>query len=33
MRRIGATGVVFACARYKCEVVAADERDNGLRES
>jgi shikimate kinase/3-dehydroquinate synthase len=23
--------VVFACARYKCEVVAADERDNGLR--
>jgi shikimate kinase/3-dehydroquinate synthase len=24
-------GVVFACARYKCEVVAADERDTGLR--
>ncbi|HXS47432.1 MAG TPA: 3-dehydroquinate synthase family protein, partial [Solirubrobacterales bacterium] len=24
--------VVFACARYKCEVVAADERDSGLRE-
>jgi shikimate kinase/3-dehydroquinate synthase len=23
--------VVFACARYKCEVVAADERDNGPR--
>jgi shikimate kinase/3-dehydroquinate synthase len=23
--------VVFACARYKCEVVAADERDTGLR--
>jgi 3-dehydroquinate synthetase/shikimate kinase len=23
--------VVFACARYKCEVVAADERDEGLR--
>jgi 3-dehydroquinate synthase len=28
----GALGdVVFACARYKCEVVAADERDAGLR--
>jgi shikimate kinase/3-dehydroquinate synthase len=25
-------GVVFACARYKCEVVAADERDSGLRQ-
>jgi shikimate kinase/3-dehydroquinate synthase len=25
-------GVVFACARYKCEVVAADERDAGLRQ-
>jgi shikimate kinase/3-dehydroquinate synthase len=25
--------VVFACARYKCEVVAADERDMGLRAS
>jgi shikimate kinase/3-dehydroquinate synthase len=24
--------LVFACARYKCEVVAADERDSGLRE-
>jgi shikimate kinase / 3-dehydroquinate synthase len=23
--------VIFACARYKCEVVAADERDTGLR--
>jgi len=23
--------VVFACARFKCEVVAADERDSGLR--
>jgi shikimate kinase/3-dehydroquinate synthase len=23
--------VVFACARYKCGVVAADERDHGLR--
>jgi len=23
--------VVFDCARYKCEVVAADERDSGLR--
>jgi shikimate kinase/3-dehydroquinate synthase len=23
--------VVFACARYKCKVVAADERDSGLR--
>jgi shikimate kinase/3-dehydroquinate synthase len=23
--------VVFACARYKCEVVAADERDSGIR--
>ncbi len=25
--------VVFSCARYKCEVVAADERDGGLRAS
>lgn len=25
--------VVFACARYKCEVVAADERDAGLRHT
>jgi shikimate kinase / 3-dehydroquinate synthase len=24
--------LVFACARYKCEVVAADERDAGLRQ-
>jgi shikimate kinase/3-dehydroquinate synthase len=24
--------LVFACARYKCEVVAADERDSGLRQ-
>jgi shikimate kinase/3-dehydroquinate synthase len=24
--------LVFACARYKCSVVAADERDSGLRE-
>lgn len=24
--------VVFSCARYKCSVVAADERDSGLRE-
>jgi shikimate kinase/3-dehydroquinate synthase len=23
--------LVFSCARYKCEVVAADERDGGLR--
>jgi shikimate kinase/3-dehydroquinate synthase len=27
----GLGDVVFACARYKCEVVAADERDAGLR--
>jgi shikimate kinase/3-dehydroquinate synthase len=27
------TDVVFACARHKCAVVAADERDSGLRES
>ncbi len=25
------TELVFACARYKCAVVAADERDTGLR--
>ena len=25
------SALVFACARYKCEVVAADERDAGLR--
>jgi shikimate kinase / 3-dehydroquinate synthase len=24
--------VVFACARYKCAIVAADERDGGLRQ-
>ena len=24
--------VVFSCARYKCDVVAADERDGGLRQ-
>jgi shikimate kinase / 3-dehydroquinate synthase len=24
--------VVFACARYKCDVVAADEHDDGLRQ-
>jgi shikimate kinase / 3-dehydroquinate synthase len=27
----GLGDVVFACARYKCEVVAADERDTGRR--
>jgi len=27
----GLNDVVFACARYKCAVVAADERDAGLR--
>jgi shikimate kinase/3-dehydroquinate synthase len=27
----GLDDVVFACARYKCEIVAADERDAGLR--
>jgi shikimate kinase/3-dehydroquinate synthase len=27
----GLADLVFACARYKCEVVAADERDGGLR--
>ena len=27
------TEVVFACARHKCAVVAADERDSGLRET
>jgi shikimate kinase / 3-dehydroquinate synthase len=25
-------GIVFKCARYKCGVVAADERDGGLRQ-
>jgi shikimate kinase/3-dehydroquinate synthase len=24
--------IVFACARYKCAIVAADERDDGLRQ-
>ncbi len=24
--------IVFGCARYKCEIVAEDERDSGLRE-
>jgi shikimate kinase/3-dehydroquinate synthase len=24
--------IVFGCARYKCSIVAADERDSGLRE-
>jgi shikimate kinase / 3-dehydroquinate synthase len=28
----GLSDLVFACARYKCEVVAADERDAGLRQ-
>ena len=28
----GLGDVVFACARYKCDVVAADERDGGLRQ-
>jgi shikimate kinase/3-dehydroquinate synthase len=27
----GLADLVFACARYKCEIVAADERDGGLR--
>jgi shikimate kinase/3-dehydroquinate synthase len=27
----GLDELIFACARYKCEVVAADERDGGLR--
>jgi shikimate kinase/3-dehydroquinate synthase len=27
----GLAPLVFACARYKCEVVAADERDDGRR--
>ncbi|MBS1879028.1 MAG: bifunctional shikimate kinase/3-dehydroquinate synthase [Actinobacteria bacterium] len=27
----GLDDVVFACARYKCAIVAADERDSGLR--
>jgi shikimate kinase / 3-dehydroquinate synthase len=29
----GLDDVVFACARHKCEVVAADERDTGLRHT
>ena len=29
----GLDDVVFACARHKCEVVAADERDGGLRQT
>ena len=29
----GLDDVVFACARHKCEVVAADERDAGLRHT
>ena len=29
----GLDDVVFACARYKCEVVAADERDGGCATS
>jgi shikimate kinase/3-dehydroquinate synthase len=29
----GLADVVFACARYKCAVVAADERDSGLRQA
>ncbi len=28
----GLDDLIFACARFKCEVVAADERDSGLRE-
>jgi shikimate kinase/3-dehydroquinate synthase len=24
--------IIFSCARYKCAIVAADERDSGLRE-
>ncbi len=31
LRPHGLDDVVFACARYKCAVVAADERDAGLR--
>jgi shikimate kinase/3-dehydroquinate synthase len=26
-------GIIFKCARYKCAVVAADERDGGLRQA
>jgi shikimate kinase/3-dehydroquinate synthase len=28
----GLEEIVFECARYKCAIVAADERDSGLRE-
>jgi shikimate kinase/3-dehydroquinate synthase len=28
----GLDDIVFSCARYKCSIVAADERDSGLRE-
>jgi len=28
----GLKDIVFTCARYKCSIVAADERDSGLRE-
>jgi shikimate kinase / 3-dehydroquinate synthase len=29
----GLDGIIFKCARYKCGVVAADERDGGLRQA
>jgi shikimate kinase / 3-dehydroquinate synthase len=29
----GLDGIVFKCARYKCAIVAADERDGGLRQA
>ena len=29
----GLDGIVFKCARYKCGIVAADERDDGLRQA
>lgn len=29
----GLDGIVFKCARYKCGIVAADERDGGLRQA
>lgn len=28
---LGRTDLIYACARYKCRIVAADERDTGLR--
>ncbi|MDQ2622364.1 MAG: bifunctional shikimate kinase/3-dehydroquinate synthase, partial [Actinomycetota bacterium] len=28
---VGRADLIFACARYKCRIVAADERDTGLR--